>query len=159
MAAVTADVQVACDDPDIPHNDDIQTWIAAAVEQSGRQPAGDAEVAVRIVDAVEIRTLNHLYRGKDKATNVLSFPAGEIEGLPAGASVLLGDVVVCASVVAKEASEQGKTPADHWAHMIVHGTLHLLGFDHENDTEATEMEALETRILASQSVTDPYEAL
>jgi probable rRNA maturation factor len=159
MAAVTADVQVACDDPDIPRNDDIQTWIAAAVEQSGRQPAGDAEVAVRIVDAVEIRTLNHLYRGKDKATNVLSFPAGEIEGLPAGASVLLGDVVVCASVVAKEASEQGKTPADHWAHMIVHGTLHLLGFDHENDTEATEMEALETRILASQSVTDPYEAL
>jgi probable rRNA maturation factor len=159
MAALTADVQVACDDPDIPSSEDIQTWITAAVEQSGRQPAGDADVAVRIVDADEIQTLNRLYRDKDKATNVLSFPAGEIAGLPAGASVLLGDVVVCAAVVAKEASEQGKALADHWAHMIVHGTLHLLGFDHENDAEAVEMEALETQILASQSVTDPYEAL
>ena len=156
MVAVTADVQVACDDPDIPAATDIQSWITAAIEQSGRRPAGDVDVAVRIVDADEIQTLNRLYRDKDKATNVLSFPAGNIDGLPAEAGVLLGDVVVCASIVAAEANEQGKALADHWTHLIVHGTLHLLGFDHENDAEAVEMEALEIQILASQNVTDPY---
>jgi probable rRNA maturation factor len=156
--AVTADVQIACDDPDVPATADIQTWISAAIEQSGRQPAGDVEVAVRIVDAEEIQTLNGLYRDKDKPTNVLSFPAGDIDGLPQEAAVPLGDVVVCAAVVAAEAGEQGKALADHWTHMIVHGTLHLLGFDHENDMEAAEMEALEAKILASRSVTDPYES-
>ena len=154
--AVTADVQVACDDPDIPPPDDFQTWVAEAVGQSGRAPERDTEIAVRVVDADEIQTLNRLYREKDYPTNVLSFPAGDIEGLPPDAPQLLGDVVVCASVVADEASEQDKAVADHWAHMIVHGTLHLLGFDHETEVEAAEMEALETRILASQSVTDPY---
>ena len=153
---MTADVQVACDDPDLPDPNDIQNWITAAIEQSGREPAGNIEVAVRVVDADEIRTLNRLYRDKDKPTNVLSFPAGDIEGLPAEEGVMLGDVVVCASIVAAEAAEQGKALADHWTHMIVHGTLHLLGFDHENEPEAVEMEGLEARILASQSVTDPY---
>jgi probable rRNA maturation factor len=154
--AVTADVQVACDDSEIPQAVDLQSWAAEAVGQSGRAPAGETEIAVRIVGADEIQSLNRLYRDKDYPTNVLSFPAGDIEGLPADAPRLLGDIVVCASVVAAEAGEQGKAVADHWAHMIVHGTLHLLGFDHENDAEAAEMEALETRILASQSVTDPY---
>ena len=154
--AVTADVQVACSDSDIPPANDFQTWVAEAVGQSGRAPGRATEVAVRVVDADEIRTLNRLYRDKDYPTNVLSFPAGDIEGLPADAPQLLGDVVVCASVVAAEAVEQGKAVADHWAHMIVHGTLHLLGFDHETDAEAAEMEALEVRILASQNVTDPY---
>ncbi len=155
--AVAVDVQVACDDPDIPEEADIQDWIATAIEQSDRSPADNVEVAVRVVDADEIRTLNRLYRDKDKSTNVLSFPAGDIDGLPANVSRLLGDVVVCASVVAVEASEQGKTLPDHWAHMLVHGTLHLLSFDHEHDAEAIEMESLETRILASKSVSDPYE--
>ena len=154
--AVIADVQVASDDPDIPPAADFETWVAAAVGQSGRAPDQAAEVAVRVVDADEIQTLNRLYRDKDAPTNVLSFPAGNIEGLPPGAPRLLGDVVICAAVVAEEAGEQGKAVADHWAHMVVHGTLHLLGFDHQTDPEATEMEALETRILASQSVTDPY---
>ena len=153
---VTADVQVACSDPEIPAVAEIQDWITAAIQHSGRKPAGDVDVAVRVVDADEIRTLNRLYRDKDKTTNVLSFPAGNIEGLPAEAGVQLGDVVVCAAVVAVEATEQGKAINDHWAHMIVHGTLHLLGFDHGNDAEAIEMEALETQILASQNVTDPY---
>ena len=156
MVAVIADVQVASDDPDIPPAADFETWVAAAVGQSGRAPDQAAEVAVRVVDADEIQTLNRLYRDKDAPTNVLSFPAGNIEGLPPGAPRLLGDVVICAAVVAEEAGEQGKAVADHWAHMVVHGTLHLLGFDHQTDPEATEMEALETRILASQSVTDPY---
>ena len=154
--AVTADVQVACEDPDIPPAAKFQAWVAAAVGQSGRVSARDTEVAVRIVDASEIQTLNRLYRDKDKPTNVLSFPAGDIAGLPPEAPQLLGDVVVCASVVAAEASGQGKALDDHWAHMIVHGTLHLLGFDHETDAQAAAMEALEARILASQSVTDPY---
>jgi len=154
--AVAVDVQVACDDPDTPEEADIHSWIATAIMQSDRSPADNVEVAVRVVDADEIRTLNRLYRDQDKATNVLSFPAGNIDGLPADVSRLLGDVVVCASVVAAEASEQGKTLPDHWAHMLVHGTLHLLGFDHENDVDAVEMEALETQILASKNVTDPY---
>ncbi len=154
--AVTADLQVACNASDIPSADEFKTWVAEAVGQSGRAPDRDTEIAVRVVDADEIRTLNRLYRDKDTPTNVLSFPAGAIEGLPPEAPRLLGDVVVCASVVAAEAAEQGKAVADHWAHMIVHGTLHLLGFDHETDAEAAEMEALEARILASQSVTDPY---
>jgi probable rRNA maturation factor len=156
MAAVTTDVQVVCDDPDIPPAADFQSWVAEAVGQSGRATDGGVEVAVRVVEAEEIQTLNRLYRDKDYPTNVLSFPAGEIEGMPADVPRLLGDVVISASVVAAEAVEQGKAVADHWAHMIVHGTLHLLGFDHENDVEAAEMEALEARILASKSVTDPY---
>ena len=155
--AVAVDVQVACDDPDIPEETEIHDWVATAIEQSERSPGENVEVAVRVVDADEIRTLNRLYREQDKATNVLSFPAGDIDGLPASVSRLLGDVVVCASVVATEAGEQGKTLNDHWAHMLVHGTLHLLGFDHEHDAEAVEMESLETKILASGNVTDPYE--
>jgi probable rRNA maturation factor len=156
MAQLIVDVQVACDDADIPSNADIHNWVESAMRASGRLPGDEVEVAVRVVDAEEIQTLNHLYREQDKATNVLSFPAGEIEGLPIDAPRALGDVVVCAPVVAAEASEQGKQLADHWGHMLVHGTLHLLGFDHETNAEALEMEALESRILAAQNVTDPY---
>ena len=82
----------------------------------------------------------------------------EISGLPEQTSLLLGDVVVCASVVSAEAAEQGKAPADHWAHMLVHGTLHLLGFEHNTNTEAVEMEALEARLLSAKGITDPYRA-
>jgi len=154
--ALIVDIQVACDDPGIPPKSEIQSWIEDAVCGSRPPDAGDVEVAVRIVDAGEIRTLNCLYRQQDKATNVLSFPVGEMEGLPHGASRSLGDVVVCASVVAAEADEQEKQLADHWGHMLVHGTLHLLGFDHRTDAEAVEMEARETEILAARNVTDPY---
>jgi len=156
MAALEVDVQLACDEPGIPSQADIFDWVQAAVTQSSRVQDCDVEVAIRIVDADEIRTLNEHYREQDKATNVLSFRAARIEGLPKEASLLLGDVVICASIVAAEAMEQGKSLADHWAHMVVHGTLHLLGFEHETDAEAAEMEGLETRILAARSVTDPY---
>ena len=156
MVALIVDVQVACDDDGIPAQADIQGWVVAAVQQSGRATANGLEIAVRIVAEDEIQTLNLRYREQDKATNVLSFPAGEIDGLPSDASQLLGDVVVCASVVSAEASEQGKRLADHWAHMLVHGTLHLLGFDHENAADAAKMESLETKILASRRVADPY---
>jgi len=153
---VQVDVQNACDDDTAPEVPIVESWIALAVGASGKDC--DTEVSVRIVDADEIHTLNCEYRGKDKPTNVLSFPAGEVAGLPADMPVPLGDIVICASVVRDEAAEQDKTLADHWAHMLVHGTLHLLGYDHEMDTEAAEMEALEMRILTEQGLADPYGA-
>lgn len=156
MAALTVDMQVACDDVGIPPEAEVQGWIEDAVRGAGTADTGNVEVAVRVVGASEMQTLNSLYRKQDKATNVLSFPAAEIDGLPHDASRLLGDVVVCASIVAAEAEEQNKPLADHWGHMLVHGTLHLLGFDHESDTEAAAMESLETEILAARNVTDPY---
>jgi len=156
--SLTVDIQVACDG-DIPAEAVIQRWVAAALGQSGRSVNRPCEIAVRIVDAEEIKALNQLYRKQDTATNVLSFPGGEIDGLPDDATQMLGDIVVCAPIIAREASEQGKAPVDHWAHMLVHGTLHLLGFDHTNAAEAAEMEALETSILAAGNVTDPYLSL
>lgn len=155
--SLTVDVQIACDDGGIPTREDIQEWLEEAIRQSGQSAASNSEVAVRIVDADEIRTLNHLYRKQDKATNVLSFPTGDIAGLPKGTVRSLGDIVICASVVAAEANKQGKQLADHWGHMLVHGALHLLGFDHETDAEAADMEAIESRVLASRNVADPYE--
>lgn len=152
------DVQVACDG-EVPAEPVIRNWVSMAFAQSGRSANRSCEIAVRIVDAEEIQTLNQLYRKQDKVTNVLSFPGGEIDGLPDAAARSLGDIVICASVVAQEAAEQGKALADHWAHMLVHGTLHLLGFDHTVDSEAAEMEALETSILADGNVTNPYQSL
>jgi probable rRNA maturation factor len=112
-----------------------------------------AEVSVYIVDEAESQELNSQYRGKDKPTNVLSFPADipEEVGVP-----LLGDLVVCAPVVEREAQEQGKTLNAHWAHMLVHGTLHLLGYDHLEDDEAEVMEALETRLVTQLHFPAPY---
>ena len=114
------------------------------------------EVSVKLTDNAEVQQLNAAYRDKDKPTNVLSFPAGRIEGLPDEVPVQLGDIVVCASVVRDEASEQGKAVADHWAHLLVHGTLHLMGYNHQTDVEAAEMEALETSILINSGLKDPY---
>jgi probable rRNA maturation factor len=149
-------VQLACEGIAIPSADVVRSWVARAIDAAA--DIEDAEVSVRVVDAEEIRALNREYRDKDKTTNVLSFPAGPVAGMPEGEPVLLGDIVVCASVVHAEAAEQGKTDTDHWAHMLVHGTLHLLGFDHVLDEDATVMEALETRILVSQGIADPYGA-
>lgn len=156
QSEIVVDVQFACDDPDSPDAEIIIRWVRVAVAEAGVEVTGDAEVSVRVVDIDEIRKLNREYRDKDKATNVLSFPAGKIDGLPAEAVQTLGDVVVCAAVVRDEAASQAKELADHWAHMLVHGTLHLLGYDHMTDVEAMEMEGLETRILATQNVADPY---
>lgn len=157
-AKLTLEVQLACDDAGIPSEQEIQAWAELALS-CGQLPTGRAvEAAVRIVDAAEIRRLNRQFRQQDKATNVLSFPAGDMEGLPEQAPLMLGDLVVCASVVADEAAAQGKQLADHWGHMLVHGFLHLLGFDHETDQEAAQMEALEVSLLHVKGVTDPYEA-
>jgi probable rRNA maturation factor len=153
---MTVDVQFACEDAGIPDKESIQSWVELAADRSGRLPPRDVEFAVRIVGEAEIQTLNQLYRNKDSATNVLSFPAGAIEGLPADAVHQMGDIVVCASVVRDEAVRQSKQLEDHWAHMLIHGALHLLGYDHGEDKEAEEMEHLEVAILESRGIADPY---
>lgn len=145
------DVQVSYGLPKrgLPKEADFLAWAAAAVGKL--RPA--AEVSVRVVDEAEGRELNRQYRHKDYATNVLSFPADlppEL-GLP-----LLGDVILCAPVVAREAEAQGKPLADHYAHLAVHGVLHLIGYDHETISDARKMEALEVQILDSIGVPDPY---
>ncbi|MBV6777222.1 rRNA maturation RNase YbeY [Xanthomonas euvesicatoria] len=131
----------------------FRKWVAAALKGRIRE----ADLAVRVVDEKEGCSLNHHYRGKDYATNVLSFPAELPEDLPKGIKLpLLGDLVICAPVVAREAAEQGKLLAAHYAHLTVHGTLHLLGWDHEDDKEAEAMEQLEREILADLGIDDPY---
>src|SRR5690606_8195935 len=139
----------------IPAATSFRKWVAAAL--AGR--IREADLAIRIVDAKEGRALNRHYRGKDYATNVLSFPAEMAEGvkLPKGVRMpLLGDLVICAPVVAREAKEQGKALNDHYAHLTVHGVLHLLGWDHEDEREAECMEKLEREILAGLGIGDPY---
>ena len=131
----------------------FRRWVAAALNGRIRE----ADLAVRIVDTREGRALNRHYRGKDYATNVLSFPAERPPGLPKHARFpLLGDLVICAPVVAREAKEQKKKLAAHYAHLTVHGTLHLLGWNHEDEREAEAMEQLEREILAEMGIDDPY---
>lgn len=129
----------------------FRQWVEAALR--GAKYRKPAELAIRIVDSNEGRALNRDYRGKDYATNVLSFPA---ELPPEFKLPLLGDLAICAPVVLREAAEQNKLPRDHWAHMTIHGVLHLLGYDHIKSSEAEVMEALETRILAGLGIADPY---
>ncbi|HMT39273.1 MAG TPA: rRNA maturation RNase YbeY, partial [Thermomonas sp.] len=132
----------------------FRKWVAAAL--AGR--IREADLAIRIVGAREGRALNRHYRGKDYATNVLSFPAELPDGLPEGVRLpLLGDLVICAPVVAREAKEQRKPVAAHYAHLTVHGALHLLGWDHEDPREADCMEQLEREILAGLGLPDPYQ--
>lgn len=151
---VQVDVLRDCREETIPGDDIIKEWIASAVAVAS--DIADAEVSVRIVDAAESRHLNRDYRERDKPTNVLSFPAGAVTGMPATEPLPLGDIVVCAEVIAAEALQYEMPVADRWGHMLVHGTLHLLGFDHIEKDDATAMEQLETRILAARGVTDPY---
>lgn len=135
----------------VPAAASFRRWVEAALRGARRRKS--TELAIRIVDTDEGRALNRDYRGKDYATNVLSFPAE----LPPGVALpLIGDLAICAPVVAREAAEQGKPLRDHWAHLTVHGVLHLLGHDHIEEAQAEAMEALETRILAGLGIPDPY---
>lgn len=139
----------------LPTRPQFRKWVLAALTGAGRR--FDSEVAIQLVDAPEGQAMNLQYRHKDYATNVLSFPAEVPEGLPEDFDFpQLGDLVICAPVVAREAAEQGKKLDDHYAHLTVHGVLHLLGFDHIDDAEAEEMEALERVILAGLGIADPY---
>ena len=145
----TVSVDNASRETGVPAEAELSRWAAAAL--AGRR-AG-AELAIRIVDEAEGAELNATYRHKQGATNVLSFPARLPPGVPLA---LLGDLVICAPVVAREAREQGKAPEAHWAHLVVHGCLHLLGYDHDDEAEAQEMESLERAILAGMGYPDPY---
>ncbi|GAA4875748.1 rRNA maturation RNase YbeY [Ferrimonas pelagia] len=144
------DLQIAVDDNRLPTDEQFQLWIDTAL--SGRD--ADSELTIRVCDSAESQQLNRDYRGKDKPTNVLSFP---FEAPPGIELPLLGDLVVCAEVVAREAEEQNKAPMDHWAHMVIHGCLHLIGFDHIEDNDAEQMETFERELLSKLGIADPYQ--
>jgi probable rRNA maturation factor len=156
--AIQVDVQFATQAAQAPDAAAMQKWLTQTIARAATFGDRELEVSIKVVDEQEGRLLNNQYRAKDYATNVLSFPLldAAIADLPEGPPVALGDIVVCGPVVAREAKEQGLDSADHWAHMLVHGALHLLGYDHETDLEATQMESLETLILAQGGVADPY---
>ncbi|WP_282111099.1 rRNA maturation RNase YbeY [Shewanella algicola] len=143
------DLQIAIEASNLPTQVEFETWVRTAIGQT----MPEVELTIRVVEIAESQQLNSTYRGKDKPTNVLSFPfeaPREVE-LP-----LLGDLVICAKVVEQEATEQNKPLNAHWAHMVIHGCLHLLGYDHIIDEEADEMESLETQLVEGLGFTDPY---
>jgi len=142
-------IQRATGQPGLPGDSDFERWIKAVF---GNHPE-NVSVTVRLVDSEESRLLNQRFRQQDKATNVLSFPAD----IPAGLDLPdIGDIIICAPLVEREARQQSKQTIDHWAHLTVHGVLHLLGYDHISDQQASVMEAKEKLILAQLGVGDPY---
>ncbi|WP_318517973.1 rRNA maturation RNase YbeY [Photobacterium leiognathi] len=148
--AIYLDLQYATESQDgLPTEAEFLQWLDAAVTPF----QADAEVTIRLVDEADSHELNLEYRGKDRPTNVLSFP---FEAPPGIELELLGDLIICRQVVEKEALEQNKPLKAHWAHMVVHGSLHLLGYDHIEDDEAEEMEGLETEIMQNMGFVDPY---
>jgi len=138
-------VQYISTEPDLPTRPQWRRWIRAALQQ-------DVSMTLRIVDEAEGHELNEAYRGRDYATNVLTFVYDDTEPLS-------GDVVICAPVVAREAAEQGKELGVHYAHLAIHAALHLQGYDHEDDDEAAEMEALETALMLKLRYPDPYKEI
>lgn len=142
MPKLLITVQYASDIPDLPTQAEFRKWARSALNL-------DAEITLRLVDEAEGRTLNRDYRGKDYATNVLTFPLAEEPHL-------MGDIVLCAPVVLREAREQNKTLNAHFVHLTVHGVLHLRGYDHETEAQAELMETLETEIVTKLGYADPY---
>ncbi len=150
LMTLALELQTACQGEGLPGQAEVAHWAEAALMREA-----PAEVVVRIVDEAESRELNHAYRQKDEPTNVLSFP---FEAPSEVAGEHLGDLVICAPVVAREAKAQGKPLDSHWAHMVIHGILHLQGYDHVDPAEAEEMETLESRIMGQLGYSNPYEA-
>lgn len=145
----TLDIQVVSQSDQLPVKDQFQSWVNAVLTDNKQ----DSEVVIRIVDEEEMAQFNEQYRNKKGSTNILSFPYNapvEVE------SNLLGDLLICAPVVEQESQQQHKNIEHHWAHMIIHGLLHLLGYDHLNDAEAEEMETLEIKILKTLNIPNPY---
>lgn len=149
--SIELDLQLACSQSNLPSEADFQLWVTSCLNALS---ISDAELTIRLVDPDESQQLNHDYRQKDKPTNVLSFP---FEAPPGIELNLLGDLVICADVVANEAQQQHKPLLHHWAHMVIHGTLHLLGYDHIDDADAEEMESLEVSLLSKLNIDDPYQ--
>ena len=149
---LSIDIQKACASEDSPDEDSIKRWVSAAI----RDERDECELSIRIVDELESADFNQRYRGKSGATNVLSFPFDAVtpEPLP-----ILGDLVICAPVLVREAAEQQKTTTAHWAHIVIHGVLHLLGYDHIEDQDAEQMESLETEIMLVLDFPPPYRIL
>lgn len=146
---IEVDVQHATVFQPLPGNQEFNLWVSTALQEND-----DAALTLRLVDEAESRELNFRYRRKDAPTNVLSFPAG----LPPGIDVpLLGDIVICAPLVHIEAMAQNKPVQAHWAHLVIHGVLHLLGHDHQDEQEAREMEAIEVDLLFSLGFPNPYD--
>lgn len=150
---IEIDYQVATETTSLPSLDTCQQWLAVLIPAFQE----NAELTLRFVDENEIQQLNRQYRGKDKPTNVLSFPA-EIPPYvtPDMDYPLLGDLIICRQVVEQEAIEQNKSLEAHWCHMIIHGALHLLGYDHIEDDEAEEMESIEIEFLQKMGFPNPY---
>ena len=150
--AIELDLQIACKNEQLPKFADFQRWVDSALCQYNKP----FELTIRLVDVEESQQLNFQYRHKDKPTNVLSFPFEVPKGIELD---LLGDLIICVNVVEQEALEQKKTLKAHWSHMVIHGCLHLLGYDHISDDEAQEMESLEIDILAKLGFNNPYEEI
>jgi len=150
VTTAVIDYQVATLAPQLPSPEELERWVNAVLK---RHADAGHELTIRVVDADESQALNRDYRGKDKPTNVLSFP---FEAPPGIDLPLLGDLVICHAVVAQEAQQQHKPLIQHYAHMVIHGTLHLLGYDHIEDDEAEAMEQLERTLLAEFDIPDPY---
>jgi probable rRNA maturation factor len=146
--AIVVDLQNDAGLADAPALADFERWVAAALQD----PHAQLEQTICVVDEAQSRELNHRFRGKDSATNVLAFP-GENDFLDYDC---LGDLVICAPLVTTEALQQGKSVDAHWAHLVVHGMLHLQGFDHQSEQQANSMEALEVEILDTLGYTNPY---
>jgi probable rRNA maturation factor len=161
MTPLRVDVQFGARRPWVPGSAQVRSWVGSALAHAPRQRIPGARrldppalvVCVQVVGTTAGRALNRQYRGKDRPTNVLSFEGAGMD--PAGEHNL-GDIVICAPVLAREAHAQGKPLRAHWAHIVVHGTLHLLGFDHRQPEEARVMESLETQIIESMGFLDPY---
>lgn len=152
---VSVEVQLAVRSESVPDEASIERWAEAVMERM-RDAVPPTDVCIRIVEEDESRALNGTYRGKDKPTNVLSFPADVV--LPDSDSRILGDIVICDPVVRREARTQHKRLEEHYAHMVVHGMLHLYGYDHQDPAEADAMEDIEREILGHMGIGDPYRA-
>jgi probable rRNA maturation factor len=151
----TVDLQVACEPHGLtlPSQSQFQQWVDCALAEVCHDQAQTFELTIRLVNKNESQQLNYQYRGKNKPTNVLSFPFEVPDGVELN---LLGDLIICIEVMQEEANIQNKTLFDHWAHLVIHGCLHLVGFDHISDDEALEMESTEIAILAKLGINNPY---